>query len=423
MEIVELRVHGVHGTSPGTMLGLGDSEVGQVAGDKLTGIYRPRKGVDLPYRDLEGTSVSVEAYSWGALTSGIQGFFGWVKRALWLLLLPFAMANLAYWARLELARPTGQARWGARAVRVSALLLTVFMVLTPCVIAIDMVAWQCYRRGVPGCVRMPEWLDFLATWTSPQRLAAASLVPMLVVAILWLLSKQSLDRYETCGDAIEREFGDTEPVLVHPKLWDGLQRTQRLQRLHVSMAIATVIGFSGAHVLYAADGKDVPLVWMTTVVSGLIALKSMLLVCVSHADDLENMRPRDRWAEQFAVGIGDKIRAWPDKVYARLSVMAVVAYVVHVGALWFTGADLEEGIDFFGHNLWFIAVFVLLTVLHLSVFAGGRMPSKYAVAFVVAPVCVGAITAAVLFDQNKFHGSTLGRAVIVVLVFWAGLTL
>ena len=106
METVELRVHGVHGTSPGAMLGVADGDVGQVAGDGLTGIYRVKDGV-LPYRNLAGTNVSVEAYSWGALTSGVQGILGWVKRALWLLLLPFALVNLAYWARLELGGASG----------------------------------------------------------------------------------------------------------------------------------------------------------------------------------------------------------------------------------------------------------------------------------------------------------------------------
>ena len=52
MEIVELRVHGVHGTSPGAMLGVSDGEAGQVAGDKLTGIYRVKDG-KVPYRDLD----------------------------------------------------------------------------------------------------------------------------------------------------------------------------------------------------------------------------------------------------------------------------------------------------------------------------------------------------------------------------------
>ena len=159
------------------MLGVGDGEVGQVAGDGLTGLYRVKDGV-LPYRSLEGTGVSVEAYSWGALTSGVQGFFGWVRRVLWLLLLPFALVNLAYWARLELGRGSGQARWGARAVRVSGLLLTVFFVLTPCVVAIDLVAWQCFRYGVPGCSQLPDWLNFLAALDPGQRIAVATVVPM-----------------------------------------------------------------------------------------------------------------------------------------------------------------------------------------------------------------------------------------------------
>ena len=164
METVELRVHGVHGTSPGAMLGVADGEVGQVAGDGLTGIYRTKDG-KVPLRELDGTSVSVEAYSWGALTSGVQGFFGWVKRALWLVLLPFALVNLAHWARLGLGTGTAQAQWGARAVRVSGLLLTVFFVVTPCVIAIDMGAWQCFRFGVPGCSALPDWLNFLGGLT------------------------------------------------------------------------------------------------------------------------------------------------------------------------------------------------------------------------------------------------------------------
>ncbi len=204
MEIVELRVHGVHGTSPGAMLGVSDGEAGQVAGDKLTGIYRVKDG-KVPYRDLEDTSTSVEAYSWGALTSGVQGLLGWVKRALWLLLLPFALVNLAYWARLNVGERSGKARWGARAVRVSSLLHTIFMVLTPCVIAIDMVGWQCYRYGVRGCTHLPSQLNGIAAWTPTQRIALATVLPMLLIGLLWLLSRQTLIRYEETPRAPARE--------------------------------------------------------------------------------------------------------------------------------------------------------------------------------------------------------------------------
>ncbi|HSV39041.1 MAG TPA: hypothetical protein VLI04_09795 [Nocardioidaceae bacterium] len=423
MEIVELRVHGVHGTSPGTMLGLSDGEVGQVAGDRLTGIYRPKTGVTLPLRELEDTAVSVEAYSWGALTSGIQGFLGWIRRALWLILLPFALANLAYWARIELARPTRQARWGARAVRVSGLLLTVFMVLTPCVIAVDLIGWQCYRRGVPGCPRIPEHLDVLASWTATQRIGVMTVVPMLVILVLWLLSKQTLSRYENVGDPLEGSArSDIDHVLTHPKLWNGLERTQRLQRLHIVGAIATVIGFTGAHVLYSASGST-PLVWVTTSLAAALGLLALFLVLVSHTDDLENLPPGPGRAEQRAVKIGDRVRGWDDAYYRRLCLLALAVYIAHVAVLWFSDRELDERLDFFGHNLWFIGVFVLLTVLHLSVFAGGRMSSRWAIGAVIAPVCVGAVVATILFANDRFHGWMLGSGVVVVLIFWAGLSL
>ena len=99
---LELRVHGVHGTSPASMLGVKDPR--QVAGDGITGVFRAERG--LPRRVLRPEH-AVEAYSWGALTSAVRGAFGWVQRVLWLGLLPFALINLAYWARLHV---TGRSR-------------------------------------------------------------------------------------------------------------------------------------------------------------------------------------------------------------------------------------------------------------------------------------------------------------------------
>lgn len=61
--VLELRVHGVHNTSPAAMLGLSPADVGQVAGDSITGIYRAKPGVDLPRRTLP-PGLAVEAYSW-----------------------------------------------------------------------------------------------------------------------------------------------------------------------------------------------------------------------------------------------------------------------------------------------------------------------------------------------------------------------
>ncbi|HEX5813347.1 MAG TPA: hypothetical protein VFY38_14665, partial [Pseudonocardia sp.] len=83
----ELRVHGVAGTAPESVLQ--HPHVEQVAGNRDAGFFR---------RCWEAESVSAdspvrrrEAYSWGGLTSGDN------LRALWLLLLPFMLLNVAFY--------------------------------------------------------------------------------------------------------------------------------------------------------------------------------------------------------------------------------------------------------------------------------------------------------------------------------------
>ena len=102
-DVVELRVHGVSGTPPQDLLDR--PLVTQVAGDGSAGFYRPRllaerddvAGPSAERTDA-GTGAPLEGYVWGGLTSGSPG------RALWLVLLPFTLINVA--ARL---RPA--ARW------------------------------------------------------------------------------------------------------------------------------------------------------------------------------------------------------------------------------------------------------------------------------------------------------------------------
>ncbi len=436
METVELRVHGVHGTSPGAMLGVADNDVGQVAGDGLTGIYRLKKDKQLPYRTLAGddvtgtvtgteVNVSVEAYSWGALTSGVQGFLGWVKRALWLILLPFALINLAYWARLELGRDSGQARWGARAVRASGLLLTVFFALTPCVLAIDLLAWQCYRYGVPGCSRIPHQLDFLAAWTPGQRIALATLVPMAAVAVWWFLSKTSMSRYESVRDALDQPpVLSTRHILLHPNLWNGTERTRRLQRYHLTAGVATIIAFSGIHVLRAAElprpwGWTL-LLWATVLLGLLLLLLAATAVTVTHEDDVEALV-----VSTYGGGTPALLRRARGltPVFDRAVLyLAAVVYLLHLLALKNAGQAgfLDEALDFTGRNVWFIAVFVCLTLLHLSVFTGGRMKPRMAVLIVfgtaAAVVAIVALRAMGLYDAK--HAWPVVVASGVAVLFW-----
>jgi len=381
MEIVELRVHGVHGTSPGAMLGVDDNQVGQVAGDGLTGIYRARKGVDLPYRDLEGKLVSVEAYSWGALTSGVRGLFGWIKRALWLILLPFALANLSYWARLRLADGSGQSRWGARASRIGAVLLTMFMVLTPCMIGIDLVAWQCYRGDSPGCTSIPGLFDFMARINASQRLAVGSVLPVATLGILWLLSRQSMSRYEDVDAGVDApsqeqvmapmpvpEEGTTPKVLENPKMWTGKRRTEQLQRVHLTVGLALVTCFSGVHVMNVADRFPVEIL-LTTIAAGATALLAAAWMCVIHPHDIDYTEAQLNRHSLIQAGQ----RLFGSRLPAVLLGTAVATLCVHVLLLLFDDLDLEQPRDFAGHNMWFISVFVVLTATHLSIFTGGRM--------------------------------------------------
>lgn len=87
----ELRVHGVSGTPPQSMLQ--HAQVKRVAGDENAGFYRRR--FDQRSVSADTDQDRVEAYSWSGLTAGAGG------RALWLLLTPFMLVNVAYWALPE----------------------------------------------------------------------------------------------------------------------------------------------------------------------------------------------------------------------------------------------------------------------------------------------------------------------------------
>src|SRR4051812_3111340 len=412
-EVVELRVHGVHGTSPPSMLGLTDAEVAQVAGDGLTGVFRPRAGVELPTRTLTDTT-SVEAYSWGALTSGAKGVLGWVKRALWLLLLPFALANLAYWARLQLAENTGGARWGARATRLGALLLTVFFVLTPCLVGIDLISWQCYRGGSPGC-SLPGALDFLARMRAGQRLAMGCLVPLAVIGLLWVLSRTTLQRYEDSSTELAAP-GTPGHVLSHPRLWQGAARTRQLQRIHLTIALAVVVAFSGIHVVVVDPHH--PLRILLAVLAA-VALSALAIGWsqVIHPHDVDYFAEHRSWIVVRRSALNATTRRFlrerlPDALF--LAMLAVT--LVHLLLLISLPDPLRENRDFVGHNLWFIGVFVALTAVHLSIFTGGRMPTAAAISVVVTVFVLAGLTLAIHLHAPWLPHGKLPIIIAVVLL-------
>jgi len=167
--VIELRVHGVMGTTPESLV---DAVVAvDVAGDGVGRLVRPadrlRRPAPGPVLQAGGRPVprTVEGYLWSAMTSG--GF----AKAAWALLLPFSLANMTHW----MLPPTGRVLGGLlrSLVRLAALVLTMLLVTQLTVVSLDLVAGQ--------------WLDQfeqLRPWRGPIGLAPV----LLVVAVLHKLS-------------------------------------------------------------------------------------------------------------------------------------------------------------------------------------------------------------------------------------------
>jgi hypothetical protein len=231
---MELLVHGVGGATPQEMLT--DPRTTRVTGDGTASIHRRTDDLaDRPWDDADPTR---EAYTWSGLTSGNAA------RALWLLLLPFMVANLAHWMRP--AAPAG--RRTARAyeilVRLLALSLTVLLIAAACAVCLDLVAWQC--AGSAACVADSSWLGPLQAgegwWGQPgRRLALAALPPTALVGLLWWLSRRTWSAYESASPPPRpRADAGGRAALSLPGFWYGRGIVSRLRATHTTAALLTV---------------------------------------------------------------------------------------------------------------------------------------------------------------------------------------
>lgn len=148
MSWVELRVHGVSGTPPESLLAV--PHVQHVAGDEYSRFFRPNNSDGTEQRDpVDGHSV--EAYHWGRFTSGT-----W-RQGLALLLLPFGLVNAA---QFMLPRPV--TAWGATmhlvagaCLRALGVLLTCLISFTLGLILIDLVGWR-WALESPSLANVPD---------------------------------------------------------------------------------------------------------------------------------------------------------------------------------------------------------------------------------------------------------------------------
>ncbi|MBY8882484.1 hypothetical protein [Actinacidiphila acidipaludis] len=283
---LELLVHGVGGTTPQQMLG--DPRTVRLAGDDTAGIHRRSCDADAEqHPGRQGDEPVQEAYCWSNLTSG-NG-----SRALWLLLLPFMVTNLAHWMRPPSLR-TRLARGYELVVRLLALTLTVLLVAAVCEVTLDIVGWQCAGRA--ACARDRSWLGFAAAghhgwWSQPgRRLALAAAAPLTLIAVLWWLSHRTWYAYESQRPATRPGPPPPgTPPLALPGFWYGRRSVARLRTAHTAAGLLTVttalcvpaLSFDRAHggVVLRAAG------WALT--AALVALAALATGVVCHADRAE----------------------------------------------------------------------------------------------------------------------------------------
>ncbi|KUN77982.1 hypothetical protein [Streptomyces griseoruber] len=251
---LELLVHGVGGATPEKMLN--DPRTVRITGDETAAVYRragdadadaPAADANAPSGDHHGRPVP-EAYVWSNLTSG-NG-----TRALWLLLLPFMVVNLAHWMRPAAREGTRAVRLYGLLVRLAGLSLTVLLVAAACEVALDLTAWQC--AGTRACAARHSWLGFLSPsgshggWWSPpgRRLALAALVPTALTGLLWYLSHRTWRAYESqepLDRGPEPEHGPAHTALSRPGFWYGRRLVARLRAAHTAAGLFTVAAAVG----------------------------------------------------------------------------------------------------------------------------------------------------------------------------------
>lgn len=229
---VELRVHGVSGTPPGSMLDR--PHVEQVGGDDESRYFR---SVGAAGEQLYGGDGQVlEAYHWGRLTSGSR------FNALWLFLLPFGMVNAAHYMLPAPTRGMPQLVVHATCdalLRFLGVLLTSMYAFAGGLVFIDLIGWR-WAASKTG---------LLATVGSHGVLTVAVLLSAGLVLLLAFLGRGYRDTpaaapatgtASSTRVALPSEAQEQGTPLAHPAFYSGDSRAGQLKQLHVATGLLVV---------------------------------------------------------------------------------------------------------------------------------------------------------------------------------------
>lgn len=228
--VTELRIHGVGGTTPEALLGVPMSEL--VAGDLTAGFFQSPEWIP-----IDGPADRMEAYSWGGITSRNR------LRALWILLLPFALINVAGWmfphggqpSDIGGRIPSGTEKRRVAVLRVFGLLVTTTYAAVITSITVAIFAGSC-RNGCPDSVYFWPWR---ATGSVNGAVALSCLMAAATVLGIAYLTKRSQANAHLIGkgDPIDPAFARN---LRDRDLWTSPDISHRLGLLHTAVAIASV---------------------------------------------------------------------------------------------------------------------------------------------------------------------------------------
>lgn len=274
---VELRIHGVGGSTPEALLGVGrEAQVERVADGPVSAFYRRRRDPRRP-QDHD-----VEAYVWGGLTT--RSTF----QPLWLFLLPFTLLNVAGWLHRS-SRGTVVDGVIRRLVGVVGFSLTAAWSLWISIIVFDYLTWAAIGPRLSGGIR-------LALGT--------------VGCAVLLLATYLVSRHFT------KDFERVEPVLAasapaglpieDPRFWSQKSRrtvwtfegerddswTGEQTVVHVLIALGTsVVAWVVAFTAVRAE-QPPALLGLGRLMVPVLAIQLLLLLALAIASGWDSLRPQ-----------------------------------------------------------------------------------------------------------------------------------
>jgi hypothetical protein len=233
--VVELRVHGILGTTGSTLT---DSVASvDVAGDSVGRIVSPadrlRRPVPGPALTAGERRVSrlVEGYVWSRTAAG------GLKKAAWALLFPFALANVADWMLPPCRRENQFGRTLSVVLRgllrMTALFMTMLLAAQLTVITLDVFAAQCLQPASSCMEYVPDALRTVTVLRSVLALLPVSLIILLLHRLSTVSWKARGGSADDSGQAVQAPILPGANIVAEPE-------APALRAFHVCAALSTV---------------------------------------------------------------------------------------------------------------------------------------------------------------------------------------